>query len=361
MTKGASAPQKTSVDTMIEFSKERTLSFASWEALIDKLGLKQKLTSAKTIVLKPNLAAGAKAEPERHICADMAFIRNIAELCRRSNPSARIFVAEGDSTGVGFAYMKFEHFGLPGVVDPEGQTRVETLDLSRDRLKLVEDPRFLYFKDTESLWASERLLDADFVVSLSNLKTHTVTLYTGACKNLFGALPASNKSVYHPYIHQVVHDITLAVQPDLNVVDAFYCMEKNGPVGGIDVDRGFRIFSNDPLEADVYGAKCACIAPSKVKYLTLLAKDLGRPKIDEKLVAEYAFKAKLPDRFVRFSNAVGLWIQRRGTKLAATGHRVHIARTPVLMAIAFAKPLLVKIFGLKKLKRMKEKKNAGKD
>ena len=340
---------------MIEFCEERTVGLETWKAMIERLGLTQKLESARTIVLKPNFAAGTKVAAKRHVCADLAFIQNVAELCRRSNPAARILVAEGDSTGDGFAYLKFEHFGLPGSVDPDGSIGVETLDLSRDRLKFVEDERFLYFKEGENLWLSETLLDADFTISLSNLKTHTVTLYTGACKNLFGALPASNKSVYHPFIHQVVHDVTLAVSPDLSVVDAFYGMEKNGPVAGRDVDGGFRVFSNDPVEADYYGASAAGVPPRKVAYLTMLAKDLGAPKVDAALVKKHAFKVRYPDKFVRFSNAVGLWVQRRGEALAATGHRVHIARNPWLFLIALVRPLLVRIFGLKRLKSMKNR------
>ncbi len=345
---------------MIEIREERELDAAAWKETLDKLGLTEKLQNAKSIVLKPNFAAGTKANPKRHICTDIAFIRNVAELCRNMNPEARIVVAEGDSTGDGFAYLKFEHFGLPGSVDPDGKLGVETLDLSRDRLQYVEDKRFLYFRETENLWLSEGLLNADFVISLSNLKTHTVTLYTGACKNLFGTLPASNKSVYHPYIHQVVHDLTLAIKPDLSVVDAFYGMEKNGPVAGKDVDGGFRVFSDSPLEADYYGAGCIGVKPNQVAYLTMLSKDLGAPKVDAKLLAKYRFKARYPERFVRISNAIGLWIQRRGAALADIGHRVHIARTPGLFIIAVIKPLLVKIFGVKKLQAMKDKKKGAK-
>lgn len=341
---------------MIEIRQERTLDAQVWKETLEKLGLFEKLQNAKTVVLKPNFAAGTKVSPERHVCTNLEFIGNVAALCREVNPTARIFVAEGDSTGDGFAYLKFEHFGLPASVDPNGANGVETLDLSRDKLQHVEDKRLLYFNQTENLWLSEQLLNADFVVSLSNLKTHTVTLYTGACKNLFGTLPASNKSVYHPHIHQVVHDVTLAIKPDLNVVDAFYGMEKNGPVGGNDVDGGFRIFSDSALEADCYGAAAIGIKPNQVPYLKMLAKDLGMPKIDQELVKKYRFKAAYPTKFVRFSNAIGLWVQRQGGAIAHAGHRVHIARNPVLFAYALFRPLIVKVVGLKKIKSMKGKK-----
>jgi len=338
---------------MVELCGMREINTQTWDSIMEKLGLRNKLKSAETIVIKPNLAAGTKADPLKHICTDMSFLKNIVDLCHKSNPTAKIYICEGDSTGDGFAYLKFEHFGLPGVVDPDGSTGVEVLDLSRDRLRQLKDDRFLYFTGKNSLWLSERLCDADFKISLSNLKTHSVTLYTGACKNLFGCLPASVKSVYHPFIHQVVHDVTLAIQPDLNIIDAFYAMEKNGPVAGRDIDGGVRIFGNDAFEADCYGAGLIGIAKRQVKYLRYLQKSRPLVETDKSLTEKYAFTAKRPDKWLTINNSIGLWVQRRGIGLADAGDRIHIAKTPLRFIIAIVRPLLVKIFGIKKLKSMK--------
>jgi uncharacterized protein (DUF362 family) len=338
---------------MIQFCEDRHIGFEQWNTIIDSLGLAQKLREAKTIAIKPNLAAGAKADPQRHICTDMVFMKNIVELCHQFNPNARIIICEGDSTGDGFAYLKFEHFELPSVVDPDGSLNVETLDLSRDRLKYIEDIKFLYFKNGQNLWLAENLYNADFKIALSNLKTHSVTLYTGACKNLFGSLPASDKSVYHPFIHEVVHDLTLALKPDLNVVDAFYAMEKNGPVAGIDIDGGFRIFSDDAAEADFYGASVVGIKPESVKYLSLLDKDIRVPQMQDEFVSRYSFKVAYPGKWLRVNNSIGLWVQRRGIGIANMGDRIHIAKTPFRFVIAVIRPLLIKIFGIGRLKNMK--------
>ena len=338
---------------MISFCESRHIEIPEWENILEKLCLKEKIINSKRIVIKPNLAAGTKADPVRHICTDMVFLKNIVELCRAVNPSAEILICEGDSTGDGFAYLKFKHFELPEIVDPSGDKGVKVLDMSRDQLRQLDDKRFLYFSHVENLWLSRTFLDADFKISLSNLKTHSVTLYTGVCKNLFGCLPASVKSVYHPYIHQVVHDLTLAIQPDLNVIDAFYAMEENGPVAGKDIDGGVRIFGNEAFEADCYGAALIGIDIKEVKYLKYLQKNCSQINLDKELINKYGFEADYPQKCLSINNSIGLWIQRRGYGIANTGDRIHIAKTPFRFIVAVFRPLLIKVFGIKKLKNIK--------
>ena len=342
---------------MIYFSKKRKIEYNDWTNMLRKLGVLQKLLNAKVIAIKPNLAGGSKADPKRHICTDINFLKNIIILCHKANPLARKIICESDSTGEGFAYLKFGNFNLPHTINAECGSIVETIDLSRDRLRKIKDERFIYFKNGKNLFISEELCNADFVISLSNLKTHSVTLYTGACKNLFGCLPTSTKSVYHPYIHQVVHDMTLALNPDLNVVDAFFAMEKNGPIGGNDIDGGVRIYSNSATEADLCGTRIIGIKPEKVKYLKLLIKNLQSPKLDHLQIKKFSFYAKMPGKWLRINNTIGLWIQAIGDGVSGMGDRIHTARNPIRAIISIFRPLLINIFGINKLKRLKKQIN----
>ena len=107
-------------------------------------------------------------------------------------------------------------------------------------------------------------------MSLSNSKTHMRTGFTGACKNLFGCLPALDKSLYHPQIHKVIHDLTIAISPQLSIVDAFYAMEGNGPSEGRAIDCGYLVFSSDATEADLCASESAGLIPAQIKYLSYL-------------------------------------------------------------------------------------------
>lgn len=340
---------------MIYINRNRAISYDEWIQIVAELGLTAKLQNARSVVIKPNFAAGTYVNTKTHVMTDQTLLHSTIEFVHTLNPEALIYLAEADSTGYGYAFLKFEHLELPKSLhlSTSAEKKIGLLDMSRDRLLHVADKHFIRYINIDSqLWLSQRLLEADFIINLSNLKTHTVTGYTGACKNLFGCLPDIEKYHNHPFIHQTIHDIVLAIQPDLNVVDAFYGMECNGPVQGIDVDTGYRICSNDPLEADIYAATTIGYQPKKVKYLRLLSKTLGRTmETDAMLIKKYR-KASC---FVRIMNAVGLGIQRFGLSIETFGHRIHTCHSVVNLCITIARPVLLRLFDYEKLKAWKRK------
>lgn len=339
---------------MIYLNKNRKIESQEWCGILDELGLEEKLSTAKAILIKPNFAAGGYVDPKNHVVSDLSFLSNIVQLVYNTNPYAEILIAEADSTGHGFAYAKFEHLGLPESLNLPPEIQVTLLDMTRDRLQEVKDTRFKYYKDFDhQLWLSEKLLRADVVVSLSNLKMHTVTGYTGACKNLFGCLPDFDKSPNHTHIHTVIHDLVLAIKPTLSVVDAFYGMEGNGPVQGNDIDSGYRVFSENPVEADLYAAYTVGFDPYKVGYLKLLCKTENQKSITNppQVIRTY----KKAGRFVRVMNAVGVFIQKVGQGIASFGHHIHACTNLTQLCIVIVRPLLLKIFSIDKLREMKRK------
>lgn len=340
---------------MLYLNKNRTITNDEWDRIIAKLNLSEKLSNANTIVIKPNFAAGTYVDPKNHVISDLALLKSVIEYCATVNKDALIYIAESDSTGYGFAFLKFRHLELPqslGLKD-EVLNRVKLLDLSRDELQRFESKKLKRYTSIDrQLWISKKLLNADFIVNLSNLKTHSVTGYTGACKNLFGCLPDSEKYHNHPYIDLIVHDLVLAVRPDLNIIDAFYGMEKNGPVQGSDIDTGYRVISNNPIQADVYAASTIGFPPEKVGYLRLLCKTCG-VNINNKSNVIKAYQR--PGTFLRCMNSIGLGIQKAGLNIENFGHRVHNCSTPIELGITIARPALLKMFDYEQLKRWKRK------
>lgn len=339
---------------MIYLNQKKIIDQQEWEELIQVLNLKNKIGSAKVILIKPNFAAGGYVDPQNHVVSDLNFLSNMIQLLHKTNPLAEIIIAEADSTGHGFAYAKFEHLNLPAALNLPEELGVTLLDMTRDRLKEVKDSRFKYYKDFDhQLWLSEKMMQADVVISLSNLKMHTVTGYTGACKNLFGCLPDFDKSHNHTHIHKVVHDLVLAIKPVLSVVDAFYGMEGNGPVQGIDVDSGYRVFSDDPVEADVYAAYTVGLKPYKIGYLKLLNKTENQEKVVNP--PQTIRKYKKAGIYVRVMNTIGLFIQRVGQWIASFGHRMHACTNFMQFCIVIVRPLLLKLFSIEDLRKMKRK------
>lgn len=340
---------------MIYLNQNEKVDNDEWNSIVACLNLGGKLATAKTIVIKPNFAAGTYVDPDSHVITNLELLKSAIEFFAYVNEKAIIYIAESDSTGYGFAFLKFEHLGLPSSLklSQEVLPRVRLLDMSRDRLQRFESEKLKRYTTIDrQLWLSETLMHADLKVNLCNLKTHTVTGYTGACKNLFGCLPDFEKHHNHPYIHLVVHDLVLAIQPDINVVDAFYGMEKNGPVQGVEVDAGYRVFSNSAIEADLYAAASINYPPYKISYLKQLCKTC-RIEIAETSNAIAAFKK--PGAFLRTMNSIGLFIQKCGLGIESFGHRIHSCSTPTILAVTIARPILLKMFNYERLKAWKRK------
>lgn len=340
---------------MIYVNKNKNISDIEWDNILDTLNLRTKLQTASSIVIKPNFAAGTYVDPDTHVISDLALLKSCIEYITIRNTKAKIYIAEADSTGYGFAYLKFEYLQIPQSLDLSDNAlkRVALLDLSRDRLEKIESKLFKRYVNIDcQLWLSKTLLHADFIINLSNLKTHAVTGYTGACKNLFGCLPDIEKYHNHPFIHSVIHDLVLAIKPDLNVVDAFYGMEKNGPVQGIDINSGYRIFSENPVEADVYASSTIGYSPKSVKYIRMLGKDTGVSLQSDAITIR---KYSKPVLFLRVMNSIGLCIQKTGLYIETFGHRIHSCPTPLILAITITRPILLKLFDYEKLKKWKRR------
>ncbi len=98
---------------------------------------------------------------------------------------------------------------------------------------------------------------ADFIINLPKLKTHGLTLYTGAVKNMFGAVPGLEKAEYHlkfsrpeDFVHMLC-DIHQFVSPDLTIMDGITGMEGAGPGSGAPVNYQALLAAEDGTRLDL--------------------------------------------------------------------------------------------------------------
>mgnify|MGYP003288633064 CR=1 FL=1 len=340
---------------MVLIEKESNIDLRK---VLEGLGLLDKFCMAKTIAIKPNFASGTYISADSHVVTNLGRIAMLITAIARLNADVKILLCESDSTGYGFAYEKFRHFNLPESLNLEEGIlkRLELVDMTRDELILVENESFRYFKgESRKLYLSKKFMEADIRISFANLKTHSVTKYTGACKNLFGCLPDFEKSHYHPYLSNVIHDLVIGICPDMSIVDGFYAMEQNGPCNGIPVDLGRIVYADSAVEADIYAS---CISGFKVREIGYLKRIIKTKKdcieIDNKTVP-IVKKVVRPQMFLRIMNAVGLFIQRVGQSIASLGHRIHTCNSFIILITTLIRPILLKVFGIDKLREMKRR------
>lgn len=120
------------------------------------------------------------------------------------------------------------------------------------------------------VYIARPVLEADALINLPKLKTHSFTAYTGAVKNLFGLIPRGLRCDYHrqfvrnEVFSQALVDIYSAVPPHLSLMDAITGMEGEGPSAGRPKHIGLILASRDAVALDAAAARIVGYDPLQV-------------------------------------------------------------------------------------------------
>jgi uncharacterized protein (DUF362 family)/Pyruvate/2-oxoacid:ferredoxin oxidoreductase delta subunit len=105
--------------------------------------------------------------------------------------------------------------------------------------------------------AMSPVVEADIIINIPKLKTHNLTVTTGAVKNMFGIIPGMAKPGFHTRFFDVsmfcnlLIDIACAVPPQLTIMDGILGMEGDGPGnGGTPRKTNLILASIDPFALD---------------------------------------------------------------------------------------------------------------
>ena len=132
----------------------------------------------------------------------------------------------------------------------------------------------------EKVYLSKIALDADVIVNLPKLKTHSLCVFTGGVKNMYGTIPTGLRRKFHgEYIRnedfsQVVTDIFSAIRPQLTIMDGIIAMEGEGPAAGSLRRLGVILTSQDAVAVDAVAAKIIGLNPVDI-YTTRYSDERG--------------------------------------------------------------------------------------
>ncbi len=214
----------------------------------------------KTILLKPNLLKAAR--PEEAVSTHPEVLRALIRRIKKEDPR-RIIV--GESPGYQGFELAAKKCGILEVVDSEG---VEFDDFSQ--AVEVDNPSGLLVK---SFKIAKAVRDADILISLPKLKTHSLMRYTGALKNLFGVVPGFDKAAYHFRFKDVEHfgqmlvDLNLCLKSGFALMDAVVGMEGPGPGSGDPRQIGVLAASSNLLALDRLSCRLIGYDPDDISYL----------------------------------------------------------------------------------------------
>jgi uncharacterized protein (DUF362 family)/Pyruvate/2-oxoacid:ferredoxin oxidoreductase delta subunit len=212
-------------------------------------GIETFVSTDERIVLKTNLLAAAK--PEKAVTTHPSVVSSVARMAKNKN--AKLIIA--DSPGSGYPYTEKVMERTYRITEMDQVAKAMGIELNFDTsYKIVSYPEGKFFKRFEIITPVH---EADAVINLCKLKTHSFMHMTGAVKNIFGVIPGLTKPGYHAKLQEKSHfanmllDLSNYISPRFSIMDAVVGMEGNGPHNGNPRSVAMLLASTSPLALDV--------------------------------------------------------------------------------------------------------------
>ena len=224
-------------------------------------GISEFIRPKSRVLVKPNLLMAK--EPESGIDTHPEVVRAAIKLLKNNN--CKIIVGDGPSVWgnqVENVEEVYRRSGIRRICDEE---QVELVDFDKRRMRK---------KFPLTTW----LDNCDHLVSIPKFKTHSLTILTGAIKNLFGLVSGTFKTELHKnYFNlndfaKIMVDILEETRPSLTIIDGITAMEGDGPASGGKLrDLNLILSSSDCVALDsvmalIMGLEPESILSSKEAY-----------------------------------------------------------------------------------------------
>ena len=286
--------------------EERGLKEAVARSLDLVGGAAAALGSGRKVFVKINhLSPGSP--PEGAINTHPLFAKPVLELLRDLGADVTV----GDDIRPGAAAGGFEVSGYAAICRTAG---VRLLNLKTAGFREVPCPGG---EVLGSVHVSNAVLEADAVLDLPKLKTHSFTAFTGAVKNMFGIIPCGSRLDFHNRFRgseafsRMLVDVFACAPPRLTLMDAVVAMEGAGPSGGSPRRVGLVLASRDAVAVDAVAGEIAGFGPGDVATTSEAARrGLGTADLKEIEIAGEGLSDVRVKRFRKAALPVGL-LKRR--------------------------------------------------
>ncbi|HBN83271.1 MAG TPA: iron-sulfur protein [Clostridiales bacterium] len=247
-------------------------------------GIGKFIKPGMKVALKPNLLT--RKSPESAAAIHPEVVYAVGKLVKEAGADVKVVESPGGPYSVAMLKAVYSGCGITQIAqDAEIELNYDTSIID------VDNPKGLYLKKITVL---KPLTEADFIIDLPKLKTHGQMLYTGAVKNMFGAIPGTQKAEYHLRMHHykdfanTLIDIFLSVKPGLVLMDGITAMEGMGPSNGTPRDLGLIFASDNAFDLDLVASTLINIKPEHIPVLNQgMERGLCKTDVDQiKIVGE---------------------------------------------------------------------------
>lgn len=219
--------------------------------VLEPFGGLEWVKAGMKIVIKANLVM--KKAPSAAATTHPILIEALAKMLVQKGATVII----GDSPG-GIYTLPY----LSIIYNSTGMSAIENKDtgILLNRNFNVGEANYEQASILKHFQYTQYLDEADAIINFCKLKTHGMMAYSGACKNLFGAIPGTRKPEYHYHypnhsdFANILVDLVEYFKPTIHIADAVYGMEGNGPTAGTPRFIGALLAAKNPHSLDVAGA-----------------------------------------------------------------------------------------------------------
>lgn len=211
-------------------------------------GASTLIRPGQRVLVKPNLVS--KADPMEAITTHPSVVSAICKIVKECG--AQAIIAESPPTA-------YQPQNLASYYEKGGMVQAAQESGAHLNLDTATEKVNLKGKIVTETLLIRPALDCDLIISAAKLKTHALTIYTGAVKNMFGIVPGFHKAQFHAkYLGDQFMDAILDVCqyhcPEISVIDGIFGMEGDGPSAGRVRRTNLLIASLNPYAADLAAA-----------------------------------------------------------------------------------------------------------
>ena len=236
-------------------------------------GMKTFVKKGQKVVVKPNI--GWDAVPERAANTNPILIKRIIQHCFEAG-AKDVYVFDHTCDNWKRCYS---NSGIESAVKDAGGKIV-----SGESEGYYQNVSIKNGKKLTDSKVHELILESDVFINVPILKHHSSADLTISMKNLMGIV--WDRGYWHRNnLHQCIADFVTYRKPDLNIVDAYYVMKRNGPRGVSKEDvlnLKSQIISADIVAADAAAAKLFNSEPDEIDHIKIAHEmKLGNMNLDE--------------------------------------------------------------------------------
>lgn len=234
---------------------------SSLKDIFQKLGnIENYLDPGDTVVIKPNMLLGKG--PDQVVTTHPQLIKQVIDKLKKID--CKIVI--GDSPGGPFNENRLQRIYKKTGFFELAEIEKVSLNYNTSSTKISFKEGFL----VKTFEVCDFILNADLIINMSKLKTHSFMKYTGSVKNLFGTISGMKKAEYHLRMPEannfalMLVDLARYISPQINIMDAVVGMEGAGPSAGKKRRFGYIMGSPSCFSLDIAGAHLFDIKPENI-------------------------------------------------------------------------------------------------